>query len=63
MTAPFVLIALELKEGCIVFSQTKDVALDSLQIGMQMRVVFDAVSENVVLPKFTVWKQEVDIPG
>ncbi|MDP6244012.1 MAG: OB-fold domain-containing protein [Myxococcota bacterium] len=43
---------MELEEGVRLLSQVVDCPPEDLEIGMPVEVVFDAVTENVTLPRF-----------
>ena len=43
---------IELEEGVRLLSQVVDCPPEELQIGMPVQVIFDAVTEDVTLPKF-----------
>ena len=50
--APYAVVLVELEEGVRLVSNLVDVAPEEVSIGMPVEVVFDQVSEEVVLPKF-----------
>ena len=50
--APYAVVLVELEEGVRVVSNLVDVAPEEVSIGMPVEVVFDEVTEEVVLPKF-----------
>ncbi len=49
---PLAPTVIELEEGVRLLSQVVDCPPDQLQIGMPVQVIFDAVTEDVTLPKF-----------
>ena len=50
--APYSVVLVELEEGVRVVSNLVDVTPEEVSIGMPVEVVFDQVTEEVVLPKF-----------
>ena len=50
--APYSVVLVELEEGMRIVSNLVDVAPDEIEIGMEVSVVFDAVTEELTLPKF-----------
>jgi uncharacterized protein len=51
---PYVVAQVELDEGPRLTSNLPGVALDDVQIGLPVRVVFEDVSPDITLPQFTV---------
>lgn len=49
---PLAPTVIELEEGVRLLSQVVDCSPDDLEIGMPVEVVFEAVTEEVTLPKF-----------
>jgi len=49
---PFAAVVVELEEGVRLLSHVTDVAPDALTIGMAVEVWFDAVTDQVTLPRF-----------
>ncbi len=50
--APYSVVLVELEEGMRIVSNLVDVTPDEIEIGMEVSVVFDAVTEEMTLPKF-----------
>ncbi len=50
--APYAVVLVELEEGVRLISNLVDVTPEEVSIGMPVEVVFDQVTEEVVLPKF-----------
>lgn len=57
-SVPIVLATVELVEGPLVVSTVVNCSLESVAIGMRVRVVFDCVSDQIALPKFEPMPQE-----
>lgn len=51
-SAPYAPTVVELEEGVRLLSEVKEVPPDELEIGMPVEVVFDAVTDEVTLPRF-----------
>lgn len=51
-STPYAPTVVELEEGVRLLSEVKDVAPDELEIGMQVEVVFDAVTDEITFPRF-----------
>jgi len=51
-SAPYAPVVVEMEEGVRLLSELTDCTPDQLEIGMAVRVVFDAVTDDVTLPKF-----------
>jgi uncharacterized OB-fold protein len=49
---PYAPVVVEMEEGVRLLSQVVDCPPDALEIGMPLEVVFDAVTDQVTLPKF-----------
>ena len=49
---PYNIAVIELDEGVRITSQIVDCPLEELEVGMRVRVRFEALSEEVVVPKF-----------
>lgn len=49
---PYSVVLVELEEGVRLVSNLKDVKPEEITIGMPVEVVFDNVTEEVILPKF-----------
>ena len=54
--APYSVVLVELEEGPRIISNMVDVPPDEIEIGMKVEVVFDALSEELTLPKFKKWQ-------
>ena len=50
--APYAPVVVEMEEGVRLLSEMTDCAPDELEIGLSVEVVFDAVTDEVTLPKF-----------
>jgi uncharacterized OB-fold protein len=50
--APYAPVVIELEEGVRLVSEVVDCPPDRLEFGAEVEVVFDAVTEEVTLPKF-----------
>jgi hypothetical protein len=50
--APYAPVVVEMEEGVRLLSEMVDIAPDALVIGMPVEVTFDAVTDEVTLPKF-----------
>jgi uncharacterized OB-fold protein len=50
--APYAPVVVEMEEGVRLLSELTDCTPEDLEIGMAVEVVFDAVTEDVSLPKF-----------
>lgn len=50
---PFILAMIDLAEGPRMMSNLIDCDPDTLKIGMPVKVVFDDITEEITLPKFT----------
>ncbi|MEE8311437.1 MAG: OB-fold domain-containing protein [Candidatus Binatia bacterium] len=50
--APYAPVVVEMEEGVRLLSELTDCTPEDLEIGMSVEVVFDAVTEDVSLPKF-----------
>ncbi|MBW2230684.1 MAG: OB-fold domain-containing protein [Deltaproteobacteria bacterium] len=51
-SCPYAPTVIELEEGVRLLSEVLDVAPEALEIGMPVEVVFEAVTDEVTLPKF-----------
>ena len=49
---PYAVVVVQLDEGVRMISNLVGVAPDAIRIGMPVRVVFEAISDDVTLPKF-----------
>jgi uncharacterized OB-fold protein len=49
---PYACTVVELEEGVRLLSEVADVDPGDLEIGMEVEVFFDAVTDEVTLPKF-----------
>ncbi len=49
---PYAPVVIEMEEGVRILSEVEDCSPDELEIDMPVEVVFDAVSDEVTLPKF-----------
>ena len=49
---PYAVVLVELDDGGRLISNLVDCPLDQIAIGLRVEVTFDAVAENVMLPKF-----------
>jgi uncharacterized OB-fold protein len=49
---PYAPVVVEMEEGVRLLSLVSDVAPEDLEIGMQVEVIYDDVSDEVTLPKF-----------
>ncbi len=49
---PYSVVLVELEEGVRLVSNLKDVKPEEITIGMPVEVVFDNITEEVILPKF-----------
>ena len=49
---PYPVVLVELEEGPRMVSNVVDCANEELEIGMPLEVVFDAVTDELTLPKF-----------
>ena len=49
---PYPVVLVELEEGPRMVSNMLDCAIDDLEIGMPLEVAFDAVTDDLTLPKF-----------
>ena len=50
--APYAPVVVEMEEGVRLLSELTDGSPEELEIGMAVEVVFDAVTDDVTLPKF-----------
>jgi uncharacterized OB-fold protein len=50
--APYSVVLVELEEGMRLVSNMVDVRPEEIRIGMPVEVVFDPITEDIVLPKF-----------
>ncbi len=50
--APYTVVLVELEEGVRLVSNLVDVTPEDVAIGMPVEVVFDQVTEEIILPKF-----------
>ena len=51
-SVPYAPTVVELEEGVRLLSEVKELPPDELEIGMPVEVVFDAVTDEVTLPRF-----------
>jgi len=51
-SAPYAPVVVEMEEGVRLLSEMIDTAPDALAIGMPVQVAFEAVTDEVTLPKF-----------
>ena len=49
---PYAPVIVEMDEGVRLLTQMKDLAVENIEIGMRVEVVFDSVTEEVTLPRF-----------
>ncbi len=49
---PLAPVVIEMEEGVRLLSEVQGVAPENLEVGMRVQVVFDAVTDEVTLPKF-----------
>lgn len=50
---PYNVVLVQLEEGPLLYSNLVDVDNDEIRAGLAVRVVFDNVTDDVTLPKFT----------
>lgn len=51
--SPYVVVIVELSEGPLLVSNLVDYAPNQLKVGQEVKVVFDKVTEDFTLPKFS----------
>jgi uncharacterized OB-fold protein len=54
---PYVVGVIELAEGPRVLSNLAEIQLDQIEIGMPLRVVFESLTEEIVVPRFKAYPQ------
>lgn len=57
LDAPYVCAVIELEEGPLMLSQLRDIPVEDISIGMEVRVSFTALDSSTSLPVFKAWSR------